>query len=77
MVHQAIVEAERLLEAEKQAVAGTGVSAGANRRQIVQAALAVHRSKQNALNDLDITTRARLRALAEVMMGGKMNKPRK
>ena len=72
MIRDAVSEAERLLDAEKAAVEGTGVSAGANRRELVQAAMAVHRSKQTALGGLDLESRARLRALAEVMMGGNM-----
>lgn len=42
---------------------------GSDRAQLIRSALTVHKMKQSALADLDPEQRARLRALAETMMG--------
>ena len=74
LVRQAVTEAEQILDSEDKAINRTNPDAGASRKELIKAAMAVHRSKQSALSELDVSSRARLRALAEVMMGAKINK---
>lgn len=42
---------------------------GEDRARLIQSALTVHKLKQSALDDLDPKTRARLRVMAERMLG--------
>ncbi|RED51475.1 hypothetical protein [Aestuariispira insulae] len=74
LVRQAVSEAEQILDAEDRAISHSNPTVGNSRRELIKAAMAVHRSKQSTLDGLDVNSRARLRALAEVMMGGKIKK---
>lgn len=69
-VLEAITEAKRLLDVEKEA---SGDQKG--RQDLIHMAMNVHRAKQQSLEELDPKERAQLRVMAEVMMSGKPAKP--
>jgi CCR4-NOT transcriptional regulation complex NOT5 subunit len=62
-------KAQGRMHTEKASSSGTSDQAAARKKQLIQAAMAVHKYKQSALQDLEPDDRNRLRSMAEEALG--------